>query len=86
MIEDEKVSRLVCSTGVDDQEATAFVRLWEAMKEVDREEAEERRVEHAREMSRPRDGRGLSHVGDGYVPNKSHKRKVQKFLKQGRNT
>ena len=60
MTEDEKVSRLVGLTDVDEQEATAFVRLWEAMKEIDREETEERRVEHAREMTKPRSVKGRS--------------------------
>lgn len=36
---------------ITEEEAEAFLELWNAMKEIDREEAEEARVEHATKQS-----------------------------------
>lgn len=55
MDESEKVNRLACLYGVDKDEAKRFVRMWEEMKLIDRDEAEEDRVAHAREMSKPKE-------------------------------
>jgi hypothetical protein len=35
-------------------EAAAFIAMYREMQEIDREEKERQRVEHAREMSKPR--------------------------------
>ena len=55
MDEDQKAEALIQS-GVQISKAGAlrFVELWEAMKRIDRAEAEEERVAHARAMSQPR--------------------------------
>ena len=57
MDEDEKISRLTCiwSDGeISLVEARRFMRLYYKMQDIDREETEERRVAHAREMSQGR--------------------------------
>jgi hypothetical protein len=54
MTEEEKADALRCRTSLGEKEARLFTRLWEAMKDIDREEAEEDRVEHARRMSQQR--------------------------------
>jgi hypothetical protein len=50
MDDEEKIARLL-AIGASEDRARWFLRMWEAMKEIEREEAEEERVAHATQQS-----------------------------------
>ena len=50
---EEKIERLML-LGYSEEMSTMFFWMYEEMKLIDSEEAEEQRVEHAREMSKPK--------------------------------
>lgn len=54
MTGNEKVESLMSKIPISERGARRFIQLWEAMQEVDREEKEQDRVEHARAMSQPK--------------------------------
>jgi hypothetical protein len=55
MDEEEKIGRLQWNGGASSpEEAKRFMRLYYEMQDIDRDETEERRIVHAREMSQRR--------------------------------